>query len=182
MASNYSYNATYNHSNASQIHQPTPYGSGDPYYNESTGFITPPAGAKKGRSKWVTIGIPVAVLVIIGAVVGIVFAVRGNSSDSKGGSSSSSENGDQSTGGGGNGVNNNIGLFPTATDSQYLLPLYPSAVCPPLVMCSCASQFTRFPLDGLCPVPQSHVQRFEQRGIVARRPLRSHFSLRYRCP
>ena len=68
------YNATYNHSNASNIHAPlnqanSPYGSGDPYYNESTGFITP-SQPKKGTSKWIKIGIPVAVVVIAAAVVG----------------------------------------------------------------------------------------------------------------
>ena len=44
----------------------SPYGSGDPYYNESTGYITPHnAPSKKGTSKWVKIGIPVAVIIIV---------------------------------------------------------------------------------------------------------------------
>ena len=81
MASNYTYNATYNHSNASNIHQPTPYGSGDPYYNESTGFITP-SKAKKGTSKWLKIGLPVGILVIAGAVVGIVLGLRAHDKSS----------------------------------------------------------------------------------------------------
>ncbi|PIL31738.1 hypothetical protein GSI_06442 [Ganoderma sinense ZZ0214-1] len=120
MASNYSYNATYNHSNASNIHQPTPYGSGDPYYNESTGFITPPQ-PKKGTSKWIKIGIPVGILVIAGAVVGIVLGLRAHDKSSTSSTSGSSGNSNSASG-----SKNNLGLFATATDSQYMLPIYPS--------------------------------------------------------
>ncbi|KAI1789797.1 chondroitin AC/alginate lyase [Ganoderma leucocontextum] len=120
MASNYTYNATYNHSNASNIHQPTPYGSGDPYYNESTGFITP-SQAKKGTSKWIKIGIPVGILVIAGAVVGIVLGLRAHDKSSSSSGSTNSGNSHSASG-----ANNNLGLFATATDSQYMLPIYPS--------------------------------------------------------
>ena len=89
MASNYSYNPTYNHSNASAINQSNPYGSGDPYYNESTGFITPHP-AKKGTSKWIKFGIPVAVVVIAAVVVGVVLGVRSNKNSSSSSSSASS--------------------------------------------------------------------------------------------
>ncbi len=125
MASNYTYNATYNHSNASNVHQPTPYGSGDPYYNESTGFITP-SQPKKGASKWVKIGIPIGILVIAGAVVGIVLGLRAhNKTSSSSSSGSSGSSGDSNSA---SGAKNNLGLFATATDSQYMLPIYPSTV------------------------------------------------------
>ncbi|KAH9944202.1 chondroitin AC/alginate lyase [Epithele typhae] len=123
-----SYNATYNHSNASNLHapynhsnasNPSPYGSGDPYYNESTGFITP-SNPKKGTSKWIKIGIPVAVLVIAGAVVGAILGIRASKSTT---GSSSTKSGSSS----GNNTNNDGSkLFATATDSLYLLPIYPS--------------------------------------------------------
>ena len=123
MASNYTYNATYNHSNASNLHQPTPYGSGDPYYNESTGFITP-SQPKKGTSKWIKIGIPIGVLVIAGADVGIVLGLRAHNKASSSSPTGSSSSGSHS----GSGANNNLGLFATATASQYMLPIYPSTV------------------------------------------------------
>lgn len=148
MASNYAYNPTYNHSNASQVHQPTPYGSGDPYYNETSGFITPQNAAKKGRSKWITIGIPVAIVVIAAAVVGAIFGIRANKNSSSSASGSSGANGQQAAGG----VNNDLALFPTATDSQYLLPLYPSTVRVPL-MFPMILPFTRFASDKYRPIP-----------------------------
>lgn len=127
-SNNYAYNATYNHSNASNIH--TPYGSGDPYYNESTGFVTPKA-TKKRTSNWVKIGIPVGLVVVAAAVVGIILGLRSHksSSASSSGSSSSEAAASQAVS-----AKAAIGLFATATDSQYLLPIYPSAVsiCPRL--------------------------------------------------
>ncbi|EIW64257.1 uncharacterized protein TRAVEDRAFT_68108 [Trametes versicolor FP-101664 SS1] len=120
-SNNYAYNATYNHSNASNIH--TPYGSGDPYYNESTGFVTPKA-TKKRTSNWVKIGIPVGLVVVAAAVVGIILGLRSHksSSASSSGSSSSEAAASQAVS-----AKAAIGLFATATDSQYLLPIYPSA-------------------------------------------------------
>ena len=122
MASNYAYNQTYNHSNASNIHQASPYGSGDPYYNESTGFITP-SKAKQGTSKWVKIGIPVAILVIAAAVVGVILGIRAHNK-SLSSSSKSASSGSNSA----SGAKNDIGLYATGTDSLYMLPLYPSTV------------------------------------------------------
>ena len=128
------YNATYNHSNASNLHTPynqstanlnsSPYGSGDPYYNESTGFITP-SNPKKGTSKWLKIGLPVAVVVIAAAVVGAIFGIRA-SKDSSSSSSSKSSSADSSGSSGSS--NDGTGMFATATDSLYLLPIYPSTV------------------------------------------------------
>ncbi|KAI0720000.1 chondroitin AC/alginate lyase [Cerioporus squamosus] len=119
MASNYTYNPAYNHSNASAINQSNPYGSGDPYYNESTGFINPQK-TKKGTSKWIKIGIPVAVVVIAAAVVGAVLGIRASKNSSS--SSSSSSKGDQASGS----AQGDLAIFATATASQYMLPIYPS--------------------------------------------------------
>ncbi|KAJ8509422.1 hypothetical protein ONZ45_g8412 [Pleurotus djamor] len=105
----------------------SPYGSGDPYYNESTGFITPAKPAKQGASPWVKFGVPVAILVIIGAVVGGVLGSRASNNNS-----SSSSNGGAGTASGEAAASSaasakaQIGIFPTATNSQYMKPLYPS--------------------------------------------------------
>lgn len=121
--------ASYDHLNSSRnTPQPgygggqSPYASGDPYYNESTGYITParPA-AKSGTSKWLKIGVPVGIVVIIAAVVGIVIGIKHNSSaaaSSSGGSSGSSgSSGDLAA-----------NVFPTATNSQFMIPIYPQTV------------------------------------------------------
>ena len=105
---------------------PNPYGSGDPYYNASTGYL-PPQKPKKAISNWIKFGIPVAVVVIVAVVVGVVVGTRDNddnsSSSGKGGSNNpaaaESSLVDQK----------NIGRFPTATDTEYFVPLYPSTVC-----------------------------------------------------
>ena len=120
------YNATYNHSNASNLHtpyqsNPSPYGSGDPYYNESTGFITP-NNPKKGRSKWVKIGIPVAVVLVAAAIaVGVFFGIGKNNTKSSSSNSGTSSNS-------GSSADDGTGMLATATDSLYLLPIYPSTV------------------------------------------------------
>jgi len=114
---------------------PSPYGAADPYYNQSTGFITPQTAppAKKGVSKWVKIGVPVLILLIIAGVVGGVLGSR-NKSDDSSSSTSSGTKGDTNnpTGtakGGGSTPSANIGRFAVATDSQYLIPIYPATVC-----------------------------------------------------
>lgn len=101
----------------------SPYGSGDPYYNESSGYITPHP-AKKRTSNWIKIGIPVLVLVIIGAVVGGVLGSRSKSQNnvrtsSAGGAAAASSAAS---------VKLSIGRFATATNSEYMIPIYPSTV------------------------------------------------------
>lgn len=109
---------------------PSPYGSGDPYYNESSGFITPHP-AKRRTSNWIKFGIPVLVIVIIGAVVGGVVGSRHknnnnsvSSSSNQGAGSSSGEAAASSAAS----AKLAIGRFATATDSFYMVPVYPSTV------------------------------------------------------
>jgi len=106
----------------------SPYGSGDPYYSKSTGYIAsgPP---KRSKSNWLKIGIPIAILVIVGAIVGGVLGSRASKNNSSGGSSGSdnSNNG----GGNGNGVKNGLARFPVSTDPFYGMPIYPSTVSIP---------------------------------------------------
>ncbi|KAI5835322.1 hypothetical protein K523DRAFT_228478 [Schizophyllum commune Tattone D] len=100
----------------------SPYGSGDPYYNESTGYITPHnAPSKKGTSKWVKIGIPVAVIIIVAAVLGGVLGSRASNKDSEAASSDSSAAASAAVS-----AKNDVGIFATATNSEYMMPVYPS--------------------------------------------------------
>jgi hypothetical protein len=101
----------------------SPYGSGDPYYNESSGFITP-LPAKKRTSNWIKIGVPVLILVIIGAVVG---GVLGSRSKSKSNAATSSAGGDAAASSAAS-IKLDIGRFATATNSEFMMPIYPSTV------------------------------------------------------
>lgn len=95
--------------------QPSPYGSGDPYYNESSGFITPHP-AKKGTSPWLKIGVPVLILAIIGGVVGAVVATRKHSSAASSGASAAAS------------AQKALGVYATSTNSDFMMPVYPSTV------------------------------------------------------
>jgi hypothetical protein len=77
---------------------------------------------KKRRSKWLTVGLPLGLLVIAGAVVGVLFGLK---IIKVGGANSSSS----SSGGGSTGPVDleNLSYFATATNS-YHQPLYPSMV------------------------------------------------------
>lgn len=114
----------------------TPYGSGDPYYNQSTGYITP-MPMKKRTSNWVKVGVPVLIVVILTAVLGGVLGTHAAKKNSDG---SSSAQGDTASGAAAASsavsVKNAIGVFPTATNSEYLLPVYPSTVSIPVLYSS----------------------------------------------
>ena len=103
----------------------SPYGSGDPYYNASTGYITP-ASPKKPLNKWIKFGIPAAIVVIAGAVVAGVVASRHHSHNSS--SQSSSTSGNPAAASSAVSAKNAVGIFPTATDSEFMVPIYPSTV------------------------------------------------------
>ena len=102
----------------------TPFGSGDPYYNESTGYITPQPAKKRSISNWIKIGVPVLAVVVVGAVLGGVLGSRSKGSVKSAGTGGAAA-GSNSGGGGGKTGN---GRYATATNSLYLVPLYPSTV------------------------------------------------------
>ena len=96
--------------------------------NQSTGYL-PPQQPKKPLSKWIKFGIPLAILVIAGAVVGGVVGSRSSSNDNKssnsGGTSSSNPSVAASAA---ISAKTAVGRFATATDSFFQVPLYPSTV------------------------------------------------------
>lgn len=98
----------------------SPYGSGDPYYNESSGYITP-QNPTKGTSKWVKIGVPLLILAIIGGVVGGVLGARHHNASAAAPGSAAAASSAAS-------AKKEIGIYPTATNSLYMIPIYPSTV------------------------------------------------------
>ncbi|KAH7929340.1 hypothetical protein BV22DRAFT_1192090 [Leucogyrophana mollusca] len=100
--------------------QTSPYGSGDPYYAQSSGYITPHNPPRKRTSNWVKYGIPVAILVIAAAVLGGVLGSRAHKKSVANAASGSAAAASSAVS-----VKNEIGRFATATDSQYMLPIYP---------------------------------------------------------
>ena len=100
------------------------------YPNETSGFIT--SRPKTSSRKWLWIGIPVAAVVILAAVLGGVLGSRAHNKSSS--STSSDASGSSPTGEAAASqaasIKEAVGLFPTGTDSLYLLPLYPSTVSP----------------------------------------------------
>lgn len=85
------------------------------HYNGSTGYITP-ATPRKRRPRWLVIGLPIVLIVIAGAVVGAIFGIRASKHSSSAASAASSAAS----------VKNSVGLFATATNSEFMVPLYPS--------------------------------------------------------
>jgi len=102
----------------------TPYGSGDPYYNESSGFITPHPPAPKRSNNCLKFGIPVAIVIIIGAVLGGVLGSRSAKNGSGGGTGGGSAAAASSAAS----VKLEVGRYATATSDPYLMPVYPSTV------------------------------------------------------
>jgi flagellar basal body-associated protein FliL len=92
------------------------------------GFNQYPAQKKSKVSKWIKIGVPVFILVVIVAVLAGVFgsrAAKKQDSTHTAESAASSEASAQSS------IRAELGRFATATD-DYFLPVYPSTVSPHL--------------------------------------------------
>lgn len=98
----------------------SPYGSGDPYYNESSGFITP-APVKKRNNNCIKFGLPILALIIIGAVLGGVLGSRAAKKNTLAASSSGAAAASSIAS-----AKLEAGVFPTATSEPYLMPEYPS--------------------------------------------------------
>ncbi|KAJ4500565.1 hypothetical protein C8R41DRAFT_787117 [Lentinula lateritia] len=119
-----------NNQNFSSQNLNSPYAAGDPYYNQSSGFITPPNGEKskgKGVSKWIKIGIPLAILVIVGVVVGAVVGTKKSKDSSSSSPAAQSAAAASSSSASVNSALEELatGKFAMATNSLYMVPLYP---------------------------------------------------------
>jgi hypothetical protein len=114
-----SYNSLQNQSN--------PYGTSNSHYTESqSGFITPHPPPKKPISNWIKFGIPALIILIIAGVVGGIVGSRkahSSSSSSSGGSAGSAASASSAAS-----AKLAIGRFASATDSQFMVPVYPSTV------------------------------------------------------
>lgn len=122
------YNAVDSSGN-SPYSQGSPYGSthnADPSRLESTGFIAGGPTSKKGVSKWIKIGVPVALLIIIAAVLGGVLGSRHHSSSASAASAAASSAAS---------AQKAIGVYATATNSEYMMPIYPSTVSYLITFC-----------------------------------------------
>lgn len=97
----------------------SPYGN--QRYNESTGYITP--AVRKRTSKWIKFGLPVALIIIVGAVVAIIFGIRAKHSNTAASAAASASSAAAAVS-----AANEIGIFATATNSEFMVPLYPSTV------------------------------------------------------
>jgi hypothetical protein len=103
---------------------PSPYGTGDPQYNESqSGFITPNSPPKKRTSNWIKFGIPALIIIIIAGVVGGVVASRKSNKSSSSGSKGSAAAASSAAS-----AKLAAGRFAVATDSEFMVPVYPSTV------------------------------------------------------
>jgi hypothetical protein len=150
-----------------------PMSSGNPYASQSPrGFEQP---QKKSRKKmWIIIGVIVALLVIIGAVLGGVLGSRSSSDSSSGGSKSAADNASgNGNAGAPSGVSNvnSEALTATsenrylaiATDSEWMLPVYPTGVSPSFHI------WSKLMLDWNCRICRTY--RFRIGQLLARRQL-----------
>ena len=112
-----------------QHNSDSPYRAADPYYSKPSGFNESSERVKKPINKWIKFGIPVLILLIVGLIVGVVVGVRKGTSRSSSGAASAGGSGD-TTASSAVSAKLAIGRFATATDSEYMVPLYPSTVSP----------------------------------------------------
>lgn len=93
-------------------------------HSESAGFIAPASGAKRGVSPWIKFGIPVGVVVIVAAVLGGVLGSRA-SHNSNAAAAASSASGEAAASSAASAAHD-LGRFATATNSEFMVPVYPS--------------------------------------------------------
>lgn len=153
----------------------SPYGAGDPYYQQSQGYIQP-YPRKKGLSKWVKIGVPVAIIIIVGVVVGVVMATRNNSDDDKSSSSNSKPGSDSKPADPEDAATAKleIGRFAVATNSAFMVPIYPTATnaaaftVPTFLPSSAGNDVPSWPVDPFQPAtPVATTVRTDRPRLIA---------------
>ncbi|KAI0030197.1 chondroitin AC/alginate lyase [Vararia minispora EC-137] len=93
----------------------------------SSGPATP--SSKRGISPWIKFGVPIFILVVIGAVLGGVLgsrAARHPTSNSSATAGGAGNDGSPAAASSAISAKNAIGRFPTATNSEWMMPVYPS--------------------------------------------------------
>ena len=100
---------------------PGDYPNETEYANETYGLTT--TRPKQTNRKWLYIGVPVAIAVILAAVLGGVLGSRASNKDSEAASSDSSAAASAAVS-----AKNDVGIFATATNSEFMMPVYPSTV------------------------------------------------------
>ena len=107
------------------------------YDKEDAGLTS--SRPKSTNRKWIWIGVPVAIAIILAAVLGGVLGSRAhkNSSKSSSGNAAAASPSGEAAASQAASIKEQVGLFPTGTDSQYLLPIYPSTVSPVFLGTSC---------------------------------------------
>ena len=112
--------------NYSSIEHQAPYGSGDPYHNSSTEFIASPIPPrrKEKRNVWKIVLPIILLIIIVAAVVGGVVGSRKRSKTQSNTSVASPEGASSVAS-----RKNSTGRYATATDSEFMVPIYPSTVC-----------------------------------------------------
>ena len=100
----------------------------------SSEFLSPypyqsSAPGKKPTSKWIKLGIPLFIVAaVVGIVVGAIVGTRKNTNGSNNGATGSS--GVPGSASSAVSAKLAIGRFATATDSEFMVPVYPSTVSP----------------------------------------------------
>ncbi|KAF9258854.1 hypothetical protein L218DRAFT_934384 [Marasmius fiardii PR-910] len=96
-------------------------------HNESAGFIAPAAPAKKRTSPWIKWGLPIVILIliIIGAVLGGVLGSRAAKDNRASSAAESSRSADAAASSAAS-AKAQIGRFAQATNSEFMVPIYPS--------------------------------------------------------
>lgn len=101
---------------------------GDPYYNGGDQYYPTTSGPKKGTSKWVKVGIPIVVILIIAVGVGVGVGVTRNKNNNNSAVSGGGDNSPSGAASSAVNAKNSLGRFPTATNTDFFMPEYPSTV------------------------------------------------------
>jgi hypothetical protein len=99
-------------------------------FGDSEGLLDDNSNPRTRKSvrKWIKLGIPLLVLVIVGLVVGVVVGTRKSTNRSSSGAASAGSSGNATSASSAVSAKLAIGRFATATDSEFMVPLYPSTV------------------------------------------------------
>ncbi|KAF7314345.1 hypothetical protein MKEN_00907100 [Mycena kentingensis (nom. inval.)] len=95
--------------------------------SNNSGYITPANRGKKGTNKWIKYGVPGAILVVVvvaAIVAGVLVSNRNKKDDDKAAAASPTDAAGSASAAAE--AKEAIGIFPTATNSFYMMPIYPS--------------------------------------------------------